>query len=144
MKRNTFEEFEIPYSTPRKFGLISRDGEDPPEVRTSTTSAMEPTPGLIIRIKDDDGNTHWKQGSLRITLAGENGNVDVVLSQAEVCPTRTVRCQSAGIAQRRQVSHGWRDLSIRWNHQSLCTDWYWDQSGHGSSNSCYRSQHAGS
>jgi hypothetical protein len=77
MKRNTFEEFEIPYSTLEKFGLTHEMVEDLPMFVLDNISNGKPTPVLPIRIKDDDGNTIESKARFAL-LRGENGNVDVV------------------------------------------------------------------
>lgn len=77
MKRNTFEEFEIPYSTLEKFGLTHEMVEDLPMFVLDDISNGKPTPVLPIRIKDDDGNTIESKARFAL-LRGENGNVDVV------------------------------------------------------------------
>jgi len=77
MKRNTFEEFEIPYSTLEKFGLTHEMVEDLPMFVLDNISNGKPTPVLPIRIKDDDGNTIESKARFAL-LRGENGKVDVV------------------------------------------------------------------
>jgi hypothetical protein len=77
MKRNTFEEFEIPYSTLEKFGLTHEMVEDLPMFVLDDISNGKPTPVLPIRIKDDDGNTIESKARFAL-LRGENGKVDVV------------------------------------------------------------------
>ena len=77
MKRNTFEEFEIPYSTLEKFGLTHEMVEDLPMFVLDDISNGKPTPVLPIRIKDDDGNTIESKARFAL-LRGENGNLDVV------------------------------------------------------------------
>lgn len=77
MKRNTFEEFEIPYSTLEKFGLTHEMVEDLPMFVLNDISNGKPTPVLPIHIKDNDGNTIESKARFAL-LRGENGKVDVV------------------------------------------------------------------
>lgn len=77
MKRNTFEEFEIPYSTLEKFGLTHEMVEDLPMFVLDDISNGKPTPVLPIRIEDDKGNIFLSKARFAL-LRSENGKVDVV------------------------------------------------------------------
>ncbi len=113
MKRNSFEESEVPYQTLAKFGLTHEMIEDLPMHALDDISNGRPSPVLPVSMEGKRGLQHQEQNTICL---GENGRRQRgcdVLSCFEVCPIGQFHQGAARTVEAGQGSCGKCEYS-RW------------------------------